>query len=84
MKFREVTVKDIWQGEVCEEYPEKGIYYEDHGKVIRCDQWGAVSINYAKPVEGTDIVLVEERAKDLLEDNQALFISLIMSGGAAK
>lgn len=84
MNFREVTVKYIWRGEVCEEYPDRGVYYEDRGMVIRCDQWGSVAIHHATPVEGEDVVIVAERAEELLEDNQALFIDLIMSGGAAK
>lgn len=84
MKFRKVTVKNIWRGEVCEEYPEQGVYYEDHGMVIRCDQWGAVEVNYAKPVEGTDVVLVAQGAEDLHLDNADLFIKLLMTGGTAE
>lgn len=84
MNHREVTVKRMFQGEVCEEYPDKGVYYSDRGKVIVCDQWGAVTIHHATPVEGEDVVIVAEGAEDLLEDNQALFIGLIMFGGAAK
>ncbi|WP_394136894.1 hypothetical protein [Cytobacillus oceanisediminis] len=84
MNFRKVIVKYIWRGEVCEEFPDKGVYYEDRGLVIRCDQWGEVKIYQAEPVEGTDVVIVAEHADDFLEDNQDFFLDLIMSGGATE
>ncbi|MFE4524012.1 hypothetical protein ACFRCQ_18200 [Cytobacillus firmus] len=82
MNFRKVTVKYIWQGEICEEFPDKGVYYEDRGLVIRCDKWGEVAIYHAEPIEGEDVVIVAEGADSLLEDNQDFFLDLIMSGGA--
>lgn len=82
--MRQVTVNYEFQGEVCGDYPDKGVFYADRGLVLRCDPYGEVAIHQAKPVEGEDVVIVAEGAEDLLSDNPDLFIELIMSGGAAK
>lgn len=81
--MRQVTVNYEFQGEICGDYPDKGVFYADRGLVLRCDPYGEVAIHHAKPIEGTNAVLVAEGADDLLNDNPDLFIELVM-GGAAK
>ena len=80
MRIREVTVNYIWQGEICTDFPDRGVFYENTGMVIRVDPYGEVAVYDAKPVEGTNVVVVEEGADDLLSDNPDLFIGLVMSG----
>jgi hypothetical protein len=78
--IRRVVVKRMYNGEVVHEYPEAGVFYEDHGVVISVDSpSGGIAINYAKPLEEeTDVVVVEQYAEDLA-DNQEYVVSLIMS-----
>lgn len=82
--MRQVTVNYEFQGEVCSDFPDKGVFYADRGLVLRCDPYGEVAIHQAKPVEGEDVVIVSEGADDLLNDNPGLFIELVMSRGAAE
>ncbi|MDK7669296.1 hypothetical protein [Cytobacillus oceanisediminis] len=81
--MRQVTVNYEFQGEVSADFPDKGVFYADRGLVLRCDPYGEVAIHHAKPIDGTDVVVVAEGADDLLNDNPDLFIELVM-GGAAK
>lgn len=82
--MRKVRVLYRWEGVAADDFTDQGVFYEDRGMVLRCDKWGEVAINYATPVEGTDDVIVEQGAEELLSDNADLFIELVMSGGAAK
>lgn len=77
--MRKVNVKYVWHDEVCSEFTDKGVFSEIHNLVLRVDKFGEVAIHLARPVEGTDDVIVSKGAKDLLSDNPDLFIDLVMS-----
>lgn len=80
--MKQVIVNYKFQGEICTDFPDKGVFYADRGLVLRCDPYGEVAIHRAEPVEGADVVVVAEGADDLLNDNPDLFIELVMSRGA--
>ncbi|MEH7119070.1 hypothetical protein V7128_16890 [Neobacillus vireti] len=77
MNKRKVTVKHIFQNEVDHDFSDIGVFYDDCGIVVSCDQFGLVEVYKATPVEGSNVVLVDEGAKDLSSDNPELVIGLI-------
>lgn len=81
--MRRVTVKRMWQGNISEEFPEQGVFFEDKGIVINVDPYGAIDVYRATPIYGTDVVVVAQHAERLNDDNTEDFvIDLILSGGA--
>ena len=79
--MREVIVMNIVDGNIEYEYPDIGIYYDDREMVVVCDKEGLIEVFNAKPVENSDIVLVEEWAPRLNENNPTLVIELLLIGG---
>jgi hypothetical protein len=77
MSGRKVTVKHTFQNEVSEDFSDIGVFYDDCGIVISCDENGLVEVYKATPIEGSNVVLVNEDAKDLSSDNPELVIGLI-------
>jgi hypothetical protein len=77
MSRRKVTVKHMFQNEIDSEFSDIGVFYDDCGIVISCDENGLVEVYKATPIEGSDVVLVNEGAKDLTADNPELVIGLI-------
>jgi hypothetical protein len=76
-----VTVKHIFKNEICNEWPNIGVFFEERGIVLQVDENGLIEIFEAKMMEGSDnVVLVEEGAKDLSEMNPEFVVNLIIGG----
>jgi hypothetical protein len=79
--MKRVTVKHIFKNEICHEWPNIGVFFEERGIVLQVDENGLIEIFEAKMMEGSDnVVLVEEGAKDLSEMNPELVVNLIIGG----
>lgn len=78
--MKKVTVKRMFNGEVDNEFSDAGVYYEDRGVVISVDQFGLIEVFNAKPVEGEDVVIIEQDAECLTNDNPKFVIDLILNG----
>lgn len=77
MNTRKVIVNYIFQNEIVEDYSDIGVFYEDCGIVIACDQNGLVEAYKATPIKGSNVVLVNNGAKNLASDSPELMIGLI-------
>jgi hypothetical protein len=52
-------------------------FFDACGIVISCDENGLVEVYKATPLDGTNVVIVNEDAEDLASDNPELVIGLI-------
>jgi hypothetical protein len=78
--MKQVTVKRMFNGEVDNEFSDAGVFYPNQGVVISVDQFGLIEVFNAKPVEGEDVVILEQDAECLANDNPQFVIDLIMNG----
>lgn len=79
--MRRVIVKRMWQGEISEEFPEQGVYFDDKGVVINVDPYGAIDVYRATPIYGTDEVVIAQHAERLNADNTEDFVINLIMGG---
>jgi hypothetical protein len=77
MSGRKVTVRyTTLQGKIDYEFADMGVYYDDCGIVISCDENGLVEVFSAVPISDTE-VLIKDGIRDLSSDNPELVIGLI-------